>query len=167
MVTVCNNLGADLKERSVSKSLPSLWSAAETQTRSQSSEDRAPFQASSFYLDSANWPGDEASWGVKQECARVASRKQITDNRIKCPGFLLCQWDYKTFLVHQILHMKLRAILNEIWSVANCVVSIFIIREVSTGEIKIQELTEKAPVKIEQESQKVSLCLLHVMNNPL
>ena len=45
--------------------------------------------------------------------------------------------------------------------------SIFIIREVATGEIKIQELTEKAPVKIEQESQKVSLCLLHVMNNPL
>ena len=30
MVTVCNNLGADLKERSVCKSLPSLWSAAET-----------------------------------------------------------------------------------------------------------------------------------------
>ena len=54
MVTVCNNLGADLKERSVCESLPSLWSAAETQTRSQSSEDRAPFQSSSFYLDSAN-----------------------------------------------------------------------------------------------------------------
>ena len=54
MVTVCNNLGADLKERSVCESLRSLWSAAETQTRSQSSEDRAPFQASSFYLDSAN-----------------------------------------------------------------------------------------------------------------
>ena len=43
--------------------------------------------------------------------------------------------------------------------------SVFIIREVATGEIKIQELSEKAPVKIEQESQKVSLCLLHVMNN--
>ena len=54
MVTVFNNLGADLKERSVCESLRSLWSAAETQTRSQSSEDRAPFQASSFYLDSAN-----------------------------------------------------------------------------------------------------------------
>ena len=54
MVTVCNNLGADLKERSVCESLPSLWSAAETQTRSQSSEDRARFQGSSFYLDSAN-----------------------------------------------------------------------------------------------------------------
>ena len=34
---------------------------------------------------------------------------------------------------------------------------IFIIREFATGELKIQELTEKAPVKIEQESQKVSL----------
>ena len=45
--------------------------------------------------------------------------------------------------------------------------SVFIIREFATGELKIQELTEKAPVKIEQESQKVSLCLLHVMNNPL
>ena len=71
MVTVCNNLGADLKERSVCESLRSLWSAAETQTRSQSLEDRAPFQASSFYLDSANWPEGEASWGVKQKCARV------------------------------------------------------------------------------------------------
>ena len=69
--------------------------------------------------------------------------------------------------MHQILYLKLKAILNEIWSVANCVVFIFIIREFATGEIKIQELTEKAPVKIEQESQKVSLCLLHVMNNPL
>ena len=54
MATLCNNLTADLKERSGSKSLPSCWSAAETQTRSQSSEDRALFQASSFYLDSAN-----------------------------------------------------------------------------------------------------------------
>ena len=74
MVAVCNNLGADLKERSVCESLRSLWSAAEAQTRSQrsqSSEDRAPFQASSFYLDSANWPEGEASWGVKQKCARV------------------------------------------------------------------------------------------------
>ena len=71
MVTVCNNLGADLKERSVCESLPSLWSAAETQTRSQSSKDRAPFQVSSFYLDSANWPEGKASWGVKKECARV------------------------------------------------------------------------------------------------
>ena len=69
--------------------------------------------------------------------------------------------------MHQILYLKLKAILSEIWSVANCVVSVFIIREVTTGEIKIPELTEKAPVKIEQESQKVSLCLLHVMNNPL
>ena len=34
---------------------------------------------------------------------------------------------------------------------------IFIIREFATGELEIQELTEKAPVKIEQESQKVSL----------
>ena len=50
---------------------------------------------------------------------------------------------------------------------ANRLVSIFIIREVATGESEIQELTEKPPVEIEQESQKVSLCLLHVMNNPL
>ena len=52
---------------------------------------------------------------------------------------------------------------------ANRLLSIFIIREVATGEREIQELniTEKAPVKIEQESQKVRLCLLHVMNNPL
>ena len=46
---------------------------------------------------------------------------------------------------------------------ANRLVSIFIIREVATGETEIQELTEKPPVEIEQESQKVSLCLLHVM----
>ena len=37
MATVCNNLGADLKERSVCRSPASLWSAAETQRRSQSS----------------------------------------------------------------------------------------------------------------------------------
>ena len=74
MATVCNNLTAALKERSGSKSLPSCWSAAKTQTRSQSSEDRALFQASSFYLDSANWPRDEASSSVKKEYARVLPR---------------------------------------------------------------------------------------------
>ena len=50
---------------------------------------------------------------------------------------------------------------------ANRLLSIFIIREVATGETEIQELTEKAPVEIEQESQKIGLCLLHVMNNLL
>ena len=71
--------------------------------------------------------------------------------------------------MHQILNSKLKATLNEVWPVANRLLSIFIIREVATGEREIQEsnITEKAPVKIEQESQKVRLCLLHVMNNPL
>ena len=42
---------------------------------------------------------------------------------------------------------------------ANCVLSIFIIRVVSTGESEIKEVTVE-PEKKQEESQKV--CLLHV-----
>ena len=55
MATVCNNLGADLKERSVCKSPTLLWSAAETQPRSQSSS-VISFVTSSVRLKSRSVP---------------------------------------------------------------------------------------------------------------
>ena len=55
MATVCNNLDADLKERSVCKSTPSLWSAEEMQPRAQSSS-VILFVASSVSVKSRSVP---------------------------------------------------------------------------------------------------------------
>ena len=113
MATVCNNRGADLKERSVCRSPASLWSAAETQRRSQSSSvifvcdvicQSFPTIALRSKPPRFTWRA-RTSLGTRlakawNRSARAASRKQLTDNWINFQWFSLSQCEYKTFWVH-------------------------------------------------------------------
>ena len=113
LATVCNNRGADLKERSVCRIPASLWSAAETQRRCQSSSvifvcDVICQSCPNISLRSKpprfTWRA-RTSLGTRlakvwNRSARAASRKQITDNWINYQWFSLSQCEYKTFWVH-------------------------------------------------------------------